>query len=61
MIAGQHKRGEHAPTEREKKPAYIGMIACTEKKYKKSKEKFGSINFLPYLCIVKRCEQRQNL
>ena len=53
MIAGQHKRGEHAPTDtptkhttngkerntgKAEKPAYICMIAHTEKSTKKIKK-----------------------
>ena len=51
LIAGQHKRGEHAPTDtptkhtttgkerntdKAGKPEYICIFAGTEKKYKKS-------------------------
>ena len=40
MIAGQHKRGEHDQREREEgKPAYIGIFADNEKKYKKKLKK----------------------
>ena len=48
----QHTRGTHTTgtQDHRKKPAYIGIFADNEKKYKKIKEKFGNMEKPPYLC-----------
>ena len=45
----QDHRQESNHKQREK-PAYIGIFADNEKKYKKSLKKFGNMKKPPYLC-----------
>ena len=48
-------RRTHDQRKREEgKPAYRGIIAGTEKKYKKSLKKFGNVKKPPYLCSRNR-------
>ena len=50
---GTHHR-KREDSGKAEKPAYIGIFAGNEKKYKKIKEKFGNVKKPPYLCLQKQ-------
>ena len=52
--------GKGRNTGKAEKPAYIGKIADDEKKYKKSKEKFGNVKNPPYLCSRNQTTNKVN-